>query len=132
VLLPSYLFEFEFSHFYFFKLRFLRGWTISCRYPNRSVLRKFIIVNVSKNPLLVVSRRNLLLVVSTSTTRGRSDSLTNSSPYMSVDLGARSLVGGVDCNGPEKSPLLEIACYFLFHISLTSCIIMHLSHCIFL
>jgi hypothetical protein len=26
------------------------------------------------------------------------------SPYTSVDLGARSLVGGVDCNGPEKSP----------------------------
>jgi hypothetical protein len=23
--------------------------------------------------------------------------------YTSVDLGARSLVGGVDCNGPEKS-----------------------------
>jgi hypothetical protein len=23
---------------------------------------------------------------------------------MSVDLGARSLVGGVDCNDPEKSP----------------------------
>jgi hypothetical protein len=34
----------------------------------------------------------------------RFDSLTNSFPYMSVDLGARSLVGGVDCNGPEKSP----------------------------
>jgi hypothetical protein len=34
----------------------------------------------------------------------RLDSRTNSSPYMSVDLGARSLVGGVDCNGPEKSP----------------------------
>jgi hypothetical protein len=34
----------------------------------------------------------------------RFDSLTNSSPYTSVDLGARSLVGGVDCNGPEKSP----------------------------
>jgi hypothetical protein len=34
----------------------------------------------------------------------RFDSLTNSSPYTSVDLGARSLVGGVDCNSPEKSP----------------------------
>jgi hypothetical protein len=45
------------------------GWTISCLYPNRFVLRKFIIVNVSKNPLLVVSRRNLLLEVSTRSTR---------------------------------------------------------------
>jgi hypothetical protein len=49
--------------------RFPRGWTISCLYPNRSVLRKFIVVNASKNPLLVVSTRNLLLVVSTSSTR---------------------------------------------------------------
>jgi hypothetical protein len=48
--------------------RILRGWTISCLQPNRSALRKFIIVNASKNPLLVVSRRKLLLVVSTSST----------------------------------------------------------------
>jgi hypothetical protein len=48
--------------------RFLRGWTISCLYPNRSVLREFIIVNVSNNLLLVVSRRNRLLVVSRSST----------------------------------------------------------------
>jgi hypothetical protein len=40
--------------------RFLRGWTISGLYPNRSVLREFIVINVSKNPLLVVSRRNVL------------------------------------------------------------------------
>jgi hypothetical protein len=46
--------------------RILRGWTISSLYPNRFVLQKFIIVNVSKNPLLLVSRKNLLLVVSTS------------------------------------------------------------------
>jgi hypothetical protein len=87
-----------------------------------SSFRKFIIVNMSKNPLLVVSRRNLLLVVSTSTTRGRSDSLTNSSPYMSVDLEARSLVGGVDCNGPEKSPF-RFDCSFIFvhHHALSPC-----------
>jgi hypothetical protein len=30
------------------------------------------------------------------------------SPYTSVDLGARSLVSGVDCNDPEKSPLLQL------------------------
>jgi hypothetical protein len=45
--------------------RFPRGWMISCLQPNRSALWKFIIVNANKNPLLVVSRRNLLLVVST-------------------------------------------------------------------
>jgi hypothetical protein len=27
------------------------------------------------------------------------------SPYMSVDLGARSLVSGVDCNDPENTPI---------------------------
>jgi hypothetical protein len=48
--------------------RILRGWTISCLQPNRSALSKFIIFNASKNPLLVVSRRNLLLVVSTTST----------------------------------------------------------------
>jgi hypothetical protein len=32
------------------------------------------------------------------------------SPYTSMDLGARSLVSGVDCNDPEKYPILEIAC----------------------
>jgi hypothetical protein len=31
------------------------GWMISCLYPNRSILQKFIIVNVSKNLLMVVS-----------------------------------------------------------------------------
>jgi hypothetical protein len=31
-----------------------------------------------------------------------------------VDLGARSLVGGVDCNGPEKFPLLELLVIFFF------------------
>jgi hypothetical protein len=32
-------------------------WTISCLYPNRSDHQKFTIVNVSKNSLLLVSRR---------------------------------------------------------------------------
>jgi hypothetical protein len=27
------------------------------------------------------------------------------SPYLSVDLGARSFVSGVDCNRPRKNPL---------------------------
>jgi hypothetical protein len=35
--------------------RILRGWTISCLQHNRSTHWKFIIVNASKNPLLVVS-----------------------------------------------------------------------------
>jgi hypothetical protein len=35
------------------------------------------------------------------------------SPYMSVDLGARSLVSGVDCNGPGKSNI-RIVCSFSF------------------
>jgi hypothetical protein len=34
------------------------------------------------------------------------------SPYTRVDLGARSLVSGVDCSDPEKFPLLEIVCSF--------------------
>jgi hypothetical protein len=33
-----------------------------------------------------------------------------------VDLGARSLVSGVDCNDPEKSPLLELLVIFLFRV----------------
>jgi hypothetical protein len=69
MLLCSYLCEFcVLSLIRFFEFRFLRGWTISCLYPNRIVLRKFIVVNTSKNHLLVVSRRNLLLVVSRSST----------------------------------------------------------------
>jgi hypothetical protein len=36
------------------------------------------------------------------------------SPYTSVDLGARSLVSGVDCNDPEKSPILELFVVFFF------------------
>jgi hypothetical protein len=47
-------------------------------------------------------------------------------PYTSMDLGARSLVSGVDCNDPGKSPILEFVCYFLFRIIVTFCIIMHL------
>jgi hypothetical protein len=27
-------------------------------------------------------------------------------PYTSMDLGARSLVSGVDCNDPVKSPII--------------------------
>jgi hypothetical protein len=40
---------------------------------------------------------------------------------MSVDLGARSLVGGVDCNDPENS-LFRFVCSFIFvhhHASIT-------------
>jgi hypothetical protein len=47
------------------------------------------------------------------------------SPYTSMDLGARSLVGGVDCNGPEKSLFFSFVC-FLLCIIVTSCILMHL------
>jgi hypothetical protein len=36
------------------------------------------------------------------------------SPYTCVDLGARSLVSGVDCNDPENSPILELFVLFLF------------------
>jgi hypothetical protein len=35
-------------------------------------------------------------------------------PYTSVDLGARSLVSGVDCNDPEKSPILELLVILFF------------------
>jgi hypothetical protein len=33
-----------------------------------------------------------------------------------MDLGARSLVGGVDCNGPEKSPFLDLFDLFVLCI----------------
>jgi hypothetical protein len=36
------------------------------------------------------------------------------------------------CNDPEKSPKLEFFVLFLFHVIVTSSIIMHLSSCIFL
>jgi hypothetical protein len=69
MILCSYLCEFcVLSLAFFFEFRFLRGWTISCLYPNNSVLRKVIVI-VSNHPLLVVSRRNLLLVVSRGSTR---------------------------------------------------------------
>jgi hypothetical protein len=48
--------SFEFPLFPSSSFRILHGWTISCLQPNRSALWKFIIVNASKNPLLVVSR----------------------------------------------------------------------------
>ena len=35
-------------------------------------------------------------------------------PYVEVDLGARSLVSGVGCNGPEKSPLLVLPVILIF------------------
>jgi hypothetical protein len=35
-------------------------------------------------------------------------------PRLNVDLGARSLVSGVDCNDPEKSPILELFVLFIF------------------
>jgi hypothetical protein len=52
--------------------------------------------------------------------------------YMEALESAWSARSDDSCNGPEKSPLLEIACYLLFHASFTSCIIMHLSLCMFL
>jgi hypothetical protein len=36
------------------------------------------------------------------------------SPLLIVDLGARSIVSGVDCNDPEKSPILELIVIFFF------------------
>jgi hypothetical protein len=33
-------------------------------------------------------------------------------PRLIVDLGARSLVSGVDCNDPEKSPILVLLVIF--------------------
>jgi hypothetical protein len=52
----------------------------------------------------------------------RSDSLTNSSSYTSMDLGARSLVGGVDCNGPENPPFRFVCCFiFVHHHALSPC-----------
>jgi hypothetical protein len=44
------------------------------------------------------------------------------SPYTSVDLGARSLVSGVNCNDQEKSSLLDFVCSFSFS---RHCGIMH-------
>jgi hypothetical protein len=67
--LPSMLSPLTFASFEssllptFLSLGSYVGWMISCLYPIRPVLQKFIAVNVSKN-FLLVSRRNLLLVVS--------------------------------------------------------------------
>jgi hypothetical protein len=35
-------------------------------------------------------------------------------PRLIVDLGARSLVSGVDCNDPEKYPVLVLLVIFFF------------------
>jgi hypothetical protein len=35
-------------------------------------------------------------------------------PRLNMDLGTRSLVSGVDCNDPGKSPLLELLVIFFF------------------
>jgi hypothetical protein len=68
---------------------------------------------VSNNPLLVVSRRNLLLVVSTSTTRGRSVSLTNSSPTQAWISGRDPLLV-VSIVTAQKIPFIIFVCSFIF------------------
>jgi hypothetical protein len=47
-------------------------------------------------------------------------------PRLNMDLGARSLVSGVDCNDPEKSQILELLVLFIFRVIVTLCILMHL------
>jgi hypothetical protein len=88
---------------------------ISCLYPNRYVLWEFIIVNVSKNPLLVVSR--------VQHGARRFDSLANPSPALTWISGQDPLLLVVTT---QKNPLIRIACSFIFRVIVTLCIIMHL------
>jgi hypothetical protein len=73
--------------------------------PNRFVQWKIIVI-VSKSPLLVVSRRKPLVSGVAEFNMKHEDPIVSPtlSPYTSVDLGARSLVSGVDCNDPENYP----------------------------
>jgi hypothetical protein len=102
-------------------------------YPNRFVSSKVhhhqreqepLVGGVEKRSLISGVEENRSTLRSGNVNMKREDSIVSPtlSPYTSMDLGARSLVSGVDCNDPEKSPI-RIDCYFLFGVILTSCIL---------
>jgi hypothetical protein len=93
-------------------------------YPNRVVLREVIDVNMSHHPLLVVSRRRPLVSGVAEFNMAQKDLIVypTSLPRLNVDLGARSLVSGVDCNDPEKSPILELLVILFFCVIVSPCI----------
>jgi hypothetical protein len=61
---------------------------------------------VEKKPFVSGVEKNRSTLRSGNVNMKREDSIVSPtlSPYTSVDLGARSLVSGVDCNDPEKFP----------------------------
>jgi hypothetical protein len=69
-----------------------------------------------RKPLVSGVEKNRSTLRSGNDNMKREDSIVSPtlSPYMSVDLGARSLVSGVDCNDPEKSLILELLVIFFF------------------
>jgi hypothetical protein len=94
-------------------------------YPNRFVSseglhrqceEEFLVGGVEKKPLVSGVEKNRSTLRLGNVNIKREDSIVSPtlSPYTSVDLGARSLVSGVDCNDPEKSPLLELLVIFFF------------------
>jgi hypothetical protein len=89
----------------------------------------FIVGGVEKKSLVSGVEKNRSTLRSGNVNMKHEDSIVSPTlfPYTSVDLGARSLVSGVDCNDPEKKiPNIRIVCYFLFCVIVTSCIFMHL------
>jgi hypothetical protein len=86
----------------------------------------FIVGGVEKKSLVSGVEKNRSTLRPGNVNMKREDSIVSPtlSPCTSVDLGARSLVSGVDCNDPEKSPILELLVIFFFtslrrHASIT-------------
>jgi hypothetical protein len=75
-----------------------------------------LVSGVEKKPLVSGVEKNRSTLRSGNVNMKREDSIVSPtlSPYTSVDLGARSLVSGVDCNDPEKSPILDLFALFFF------------------
>jgi hypothetical protein len=79
-------------------------------------LQEPLVGGVEKKPLVSGVEKNRSTLRSGNVNMKGEDSIVSPtlSPYTSVDLGARSLVSGVDCNDPEKSPILKFLVIFFF------------------
>jgi hypothetical protein len=80
----------------------------------KDLKEKHIVVNMSKHPLLVVSRRTFVSGVAKINTLQQDPIVTQLLPRLHMDLGARSFVSGVDCNDPGKSPIIELLVILFF------------------
>jgi hypothetical protein len=84
---------------------------------HRQYEQEFLVGSVEKKPLVSGVEENRSTLRSGNVNMKREDSIVSPtlSPYTSVDLGARSLVSGVDCNDLEKSPILVLLFFSFSH-----------------